>query len=134
MVSKNKILRLGFGNNRFHDFTVAIFFFVIAISLFMIMNTTINANIKVVKNSLVEDKALYQSDFGAKELTASGASILSKIYNGLDVDLIIDGRVISKNTDGNSFDYSSLDNMATYGVKDNIDTTGKVTAITYTKQ
>lgn len=104
-----------------------------AISMFVFMNNISNTNINLVKNSIVADKALYESNFAEKAVTVSGAQIVSKIYDGLDVNIKVNGLSIPKTTDGNSFNYSSIDNNAIYKSFYTIDTLGKVTTITYTK-
>ncbi len=140
-----------------------IFVFAAAISLFMLMNIGTGKNISLVKERLVQDNLLYESDTEAAGVTVSGAEIIAKAYGGLDVDIFIDGRAIKKEETASpdsgfenegSGDEGSLDSAFTdmgndaekdlfngirinprdiYIVEYRMDDTGKVTGIEYIK-
>lgn len=123
-------------NENLGDFlfdSFCVFIFITAISLFILMNNSTNENIKLVKSNLTQDKALYQSNIAPKDTTVNGSEIINKIYDGLDVDIIVNSYPISKTVDKFNFNYGIIDFKSQYKVSYNMDTNGKVISIVYTK-
>ncbi|RCX13010.1 hypothetical protein DFR58_11967 [Anaerobacterium chartisolvens] len=85
-----------------------IFIFTVAISVFMLMGSGTARNIALVKESLVQDNLLYESNVDAKEVTVSGAEIIAKVYGGMDVDIFVNGGVIAEESMANT--YSGFEN------------------------
>jgi len=120
------------GDFLFNSFCV--FIFITAISLFILINNSTNDNIKLVKNNLSQNKALYQSNIAPnKDIKVSGSEIINKIYDGLEVDIIVNSYPISKTVDKFNFNYDIIDFKSQYKVSYNMDSNGKVISIVYTK-
>ncbi|MCX7920458.1 MAG: hypothetical protein N3B21_00325 [Clostridia bacterium] len=111
----------------------AIFFFLIAVSMFVVMNNKSTQTLSIVKEGVYEDKAVYRSNFSYDDYTATGAEIISKIYDGLDVNIVVDGSTILKDVDVNTFNFNSIEKNAVFKIAYTIND-GTITGVTYTKR
>lgn len=123
--------------NNLTDFlfdTAMAFLFIAAVVIYLMMNSSIHANIQRVKHNMTDDKGLYQSKDNPSFVVVGGSEIINTIHTGLETDIIINSYPISKSIDKHTFNFATIDFKAKYKVTYNIDTEGRVQTIVYTKQ
>ncbi|NLK87895.1 MAG: hypothetical protein GX279_10455 [Clostridiaceae bacterium] len=113
-------------------------FFVVAVTLYFIMNGFSNDMVDFIRNDISNQKEIIQIIEEKEELEVSGEEILSDILAGSfdNLKLTIDG-VITEHTIDNPFEfdkYQYIDLNAWYTAEPVFDAGGNVTGMKYSKK
>ncbi|WP_010250305.1 hypothetical protein [Acetivibrio cellulolyticus] len=108
--------------------------FVSALSLFLFLNPLSEKNVELLAGTINRDKEVAENRvYNSEYTTVTGADIISDIINGLEADIIVDSKYISKDVDifKDDFSFSSINERGNYKVKRNIDSNGIVESVKY---
>ncbi|MBC7958951.1 MAG: hypothetical protein H7X94_03705 [Vallitaleaceae bacterium] len=112
----------------------AIIVFILALSVFFVVLKSETETLQAVQTALISDPTVYESRETTSNNTLSGCSLLFSIHSGLESDIEIDGRLISKDTNADSFDYTIIDRSAVYSAVLSVGHDGKLTKVSYYKK
>lgn len=98
------------------------------------MNPLSEKNVELLAGTINRDKEVAENRvYNSEYTTVTGADIISDIINGLEADIIVDSKYISKDVDifKDDFSFSSINERGNYKVKRNIDSNGIVESVKY---
>lgn len=105
--------------------------FIAALTLFFVIHSASGDTLKLLKTSISDERAVYESHSDIDEYEVSGAEIIMSIYSGLTTDIEVDGTFIPKDTDAAVFNFSVISPWRKYKMIYDMDTHGEIVQIVY---